>query len=96
MPDAIAAWVVRRVLIAFEGYEKADRGETWLKRAPHGRPALLTYGLKQIISEVCAETDTDLLEMEIMPDHVHLLVECDTTFGINRLIRSIKGRSSED
>jgi putative transposase len=50
--------------------------------------------LKQIISEVCAETDTDLLEMEIMPDHVHLLVECDPTFGINRLIRSIKGRSS--
>jgi putative transposase len=50
--------------------------------------------LKQIISEVCAETDTDLLKMEIMPDHVHLLVECDPTFGINRLIRSIKGRSS--
>jgi len=34
------------------------------------------------------------LKMEIMPDHVHLLVECDPTFGINRLIRSIKGRSS--
>ena len=32
--------------------------------------------------------------MEIMSDHVHLLVECDPQFGINRLIRSIKGRSS--
>ena len=29
-----------------------------------------------------------------MPDHVHLLVECDPQFGINRLIRAIKGRSS--
>jgi putative transposase len=50
--------------------------------------------LKQIITEVCAATDTELLELEIMPDHVHLLVECDPQFGINRLIRSIKGRSS--
>jgi putative transposase len=29
-----------------------------------------------------------------MPDHVHLLVECDPQFGINRLVRSIKGQSS--
>jgi putative transposase len=29
-----------------------------------------------------------------MPDHVHLLVECHPQLGINRLIRSIKGRSS--
>jgi putative transposase len=50
--------------------------------------------LKEIIAEVCAETASELLEMEIMPDHVHLLVECDPQFGINRLIRSIKGRSS--
>jgi putative transposase len=29
-----------------------------------------------------------------MADHVHLLVECDPQFGINRLVRSTKGRSS--
>jgi putative transposase len=29
-----------------------------------------------------------------MPDHVHLLVEVDPQFGIHRLIRRIKGRSS--
>ena len=50
--------------------------------------------LKEIIAEVCVETGSELLEMEIIPDHVHLLVECDPQFGINRLIRSIKGRSS--
>jgi putative transposase len=50
--------------------------------------------LKELIAQVCTETQTELLEMEIMPDHVHLLVECDPQFGINRLIRSVKGRSS--
>ena len=50
--------------------------------------------LKQIIREVCIETQSELIEMEVMPDHVHLLLNCDPQFGINRLIRSIKGRSS--
>ena len=50
--------------------------------------------LRQIISEVCDETQSGLIEMEVMPEHVHLLVECDPQYGINRLVRSIKGRSS--
>lgn len=50
--------------------------------------------LKTIIREACAEADSKLIEMEVMPDHVHLLLECDPQFGINRLVRSIKGRSS--
>jgi putative transposase len=50
--------------------------------------------LKQIINEVCEETRSGLIEMEVMPDHVHLLVECDPQYGINRLVRSLKGRSS--
>ena len=29
-----------------------------------------------------------------MPDHVHLLVEVDPQYGVHRLIREIKGRSS--
>jgi putative transposase len=57
-------------------------------------PPPIDVRLKQIIAEVCVETDTELLKMEIMPDHVHLLLECDPQFGINRLIRSIKGRLS--
>lgn len=50
--------------------------------------------LTHIISEVCQEHQADMLRMEIMPDHVHLLVECDPQFGIHRLVRLIKGRSS--
>lgn len=29
-----------------------------------------------------------------MPEHVHLLVEVDPPYGIHRLVRAIKGRSS--
>ena len=50
--------------------------------------------LKQIIHEVCAERGANLIELETMPDHVHLLVECDPQYGIHRLVKQIKGRSS--
>ncbi len=50
--------------------------------------------LKQIIYEVCNECGAEVLEMEVMPDHVHLLVEVDPQFGIAKLVKTIKGRSS--
>ena len=50
--------------------------------------------LKQVIREVCAERECNLIELETMPDHVHLLVECDPQYGIHRLVKQIKGRSS--
>jgi putative transposase len=50
--------------------------------------------LKEIIKEVCIELDSELIEMEVMPDHVHLLVEVDPQLGIHKLIKRIKGRSS--
>jgi putative transposase len=50
--------------------------------------------LKTIIAEVCKERMAEIIEIEVMPDHVHLLAECDPQFGIHRLVRLIKGRSS--
>ena len=50
--------------------------------------------LERIIFDVCQESNADRLELEIMPDHVHLLVEVDPQFGIHRLLKKIKGRSS--
>lgn len=50
--------------------------------------------LKEIVAGVCGETDAELVEIEVMPDHVHLLVGCDPQFGIHRLVKAIKGRSS--
>ena len=50
--------------------------------------------LKELIIQRCAEIKVDIIEMEIMPDHVHLLIEVDPQYGINRAVRSIKGFSS--
>ncbi|GAA2036469.1 IS200/IS605 family transposase [Yaniella flava] len=50
--------------------------------------------LRDIIYEVCDERDASIIELEIMVDHVHLLVEVDPQYGIHRLIKNIKGRSS--
>jgi putative transposase len=50
--------------------------------------------LKEIIAEVIEEKRAWLIEMETMPDHVHLLVEVDPQFGVHRLVKAIKGRSS--
>jgi len=50
--------------------------------------------LKQIIGEVCQEHQAEIEELEVMPDHVHLLVSVDPQFGIHRLIKLVKGRSS--
>ena len=50
--------------------------------------------LKAIIRGVAEDLDCELIEMEIMPDHVHLLVEVDPQFGIHRFVKTAKGRSS--
>jgi len=50
--------------------------------------------LKQIIAEVAKETDSLLLETEVMPDHVHLLIDVDPQFGLHRVVKAIKARSS--
>ena len=50
--------------------------------------------LKSVIEEICRETNSLILGMEIMPDHVHLLVDLDPTFGVAELVKRLKGRSA--
>ena len=50
--------------------------------------------LKEILQEVATEKKATILEMEVMPDHVHLCVSIDPRFGIHKLIKFMKGRSS--
>jgi putative transposase len=50
--------------------------------------------LKVILREVAGERQAEVIELEIMPDHVHLLVAVDPQYGIHRLVRQMKGRSS--
>lgn len=66
---------------------------------PKYRRSVLVKGvdvrLKEIIQAVAADCMSEILELEVMPDHVHLLVEVDPQFGIHRLIKLMKGKSSK-
>lgn len=57
--------------------------------------------LKQYRNEIernhkssCLEMNVEVIEMEIMPDHVHLLIEVDPQFGVHKAIKQMKSRSS--
>lgn len=50
--------------------------------------------LKTIITEFAAEHRVEVIQMEIMPDHVHILCEVDPQFGIHKFVKWLKGRSS--
>lgn len=51
--------------------------------------------LKQVVSDVCEERNATIIEMEADKDHFHLLVACDPQYGIHRLVKQMKGRSSK-
>lgn len=50
--------------------------------------------LKELIQETCGQLNAEIIEMEIMPDHVHLLMEADPQFGVHKAVKQIKGYSS--
>ena len=52
--------------------------------------------LKEIAQAVAGEMRFEIIEMEVMPDHVHMLVEVDPQLGIHKAVKRIKGRSSHD
>jgi putative transposase len=55
---------------------------------------LVAERLEELIRSVAEDRQSEILELEIMPDHVHLLIEVDPQFGIHRLIKQIKGTTS--
>jgi putative transposase len=65
---------------------------------PKYRRSVLVNGvdkrLKRIILDTAKEHRAEVLEMEVMPDHVHVLIEVDPQYGVHRLVRQLKGRSS--
>lgn len=50
--------------------------------------------LKELVYQKALQLKSEIIEMEVMPDHVHLLVEVDPQFGIHRLVKNIKGYTS--
>ena len=66
---------------------------------PKYRRSVLANGvdvrLKELIKETCDSLNVEIIEMEIMPDHVHLLMEVDPQFGVHKAVKQIKGYSSK-
>jgi putative transposase len=50
--------------------------------------------LKEIIYQEATELSCEVLELEVMPDHVHMLCEIDPQFGVHKFVKRVKGRSS--
>ena len=51
---------------------------------------------RQIARQVADELHFGIIEMEVMPDHVHMLLEVDPQLGIHKAVKRIKGRTSHD
>jgi putative transposase len=50
--------------------------------------------LKQLIQQIELELSVELIEMQTDQDHIHVLVEVDPQFGVNKFVRILKGRTS--
>jgi putative transposase len=50
--------------------------------------------LKVILTEQIERWGQELIELEVLPDHVRLLVGCDPQVGIHRPVKPLKGSSS--
>lgn len=65
---------------------------------PKYRRKVLIHGIderfKEIVLSMQEEQNFKVLEMEVMPDHVHLLLDVDPTIGVNTLVGRIKGKTA--
>jgi len=50
--------------------------------------------LKELIETTCTSLNVEIIELEIMPDHVHLLMGVDPQYGVHKAVKQIKGCSS--
>lgn len=51
--------------------------------------------LKELIIEKQEEFQYEILDMEVMPDHVHLLIDVDPKIGVYSVVSKIKGYTSK-
>jgi len=66
--------------------------------SPCYRRCVLVDGVKtrleELIRMVCNEQQAEIKAMEIMPDHIHLFVSISYLLPIYKLIKAVKGRTS--
>lgn len=66
---------------------------------PKYRRKILTDGvdvrLKDLLLEYAKKISVDVIKMEVLPDHIYLLIEVDPRLGIHKAIKSLKGYTSK-
>lgn len=50
--------------------------------------------LKTLVGEIATDLGASVIDMEVMPDHVHLLVEIPPTLALSSFVGRVKGCSS--
>ena len=65
---------------------------------PQYRRTILPDGkdvkLKEVFTETAKNHDFEILQMEVMPDHVHLLISCNPRYGIMECVKNLKYESA--
>ena len=68
------------------------------KSIPKYRRKVLVNGvdtrLKELVKSICEEIQVDVIEMEIMPDHVHILVSIPPKMSVSSFMGYLKGKSA--
>ena len=50
--------------------------------------------LKSILYEVAENTNSEIIDLEIKDDYVHILISVDPQVGVNTVVKRMKGNSS--
>lgn len=50
--------------------------------------------LKELLADIAAEYKFTIMAMEVMPDHVHLLLDCKPQFYIPDMVKIMKGNTA--
>ena len=50
--------------------------------------------VKKRIGEICEQYGWELLTHEVMPDHIHLILDVNPKIGIYKIVQQIKGYTS--
>lgn len=64
---------------------------------PKYRRKILTpyaEALRADFLQTAEKYEFQILAMEIMPDHVHMIIDCNPRFGVERCVAMLKGRSA--
>lgn len=50
--------------------------------------------LKNMFYEIAEKYNFSIPDLEIMPDHVHMVIDCDPRFGIAECVKKLKGETA--